>query len=296
MSAIPQSRAKIDRLPNAIVGEQSLIESARMEAFGRAACGVAHDFNNLLTGIMLYCDLLIAGLENNCQLRCHAEEIRGAGLDGVALIQRLLTKARPQLVEALLSGNQVITGSKNFMTRLLGGEIELITALADDLGYVRMDPAQIRRILFNLVLNARDAMPQGGRVTVETRNSTNWLPNSKDLRPHRVPCIEFTVTDTGFGMDAETRSHLFEPFFTTKNSGFGNGLGLVTVNSIVKQHGGVLQVESNEGQGTRVIVRLPRAASSPPQRQPHRRSFIPEAKNVPVLQANENSQLLKTRS
>jgi two-component system cell cycle sensor histidine kinase/response regulator CckA len=293
LSAAPEFQSRIDGLPN--VDESCPTESARMEAFGRLACGVDHDFNNLLTGIMLYCDLLIAGLEDNCPLRCHAEEIRGAGLDGVALIQRLLTQARPQLVEASLSGNQVITGSKNFMTRLLGGEIELITALADDLGYVRMDPAQIRRILFNLVLNARDAMPQGGRVTVETRNSTNWLPNSEDLRPHRAPCIEFTVTDTGFGMDAETRSHLFEPFFTTKNSGYGNGLGLVTVNSIVKQHGGVLQVESNEGQGTRVIVRLPRVASSPPQRQPHRRSLIPDATSLPVLQANEDSQL-KRRS
>jgi two-component system, cell cycle sensor histidine kinase and response regulator CckA len=270
MSAVPQSQAKIDRLPNALLGEQSLIESVRMEAFGRVACGVAHDFNNLLTGIMLYCDLLIAGLENNCQLRCHAEEIRGAGLDGVALIQRLMNVARPQLVEAcLLSANEVITGSKNFMARLLGEQIELVTALADDLGYVRMNPAQFRRILFNLVLNARDAMPHGGRVTLETRNSNNWFPSSEDIGPHRGACIEFTVTDTGLGMDAETQSHLFEPFFTTKSPGHGNGLGLVTVNTIVKQHGGTLQVESRQGQGTRVIVRLPRVASSPPERKPH---------------------------
>src|SRR5881392_638465 len=189
MSAAPQSHAKIDRMPNATWGEQGLTESARMEAFGRLACGVAHDFNNLLTGIMLYCDLLMAGLEDNCPLRCHAEEIRGAGLDGVALIQRLLTKARPQLVEALLSGNEIISGSKNFMARLLGEKIELVTALTDDLGYVKMDSTQVRRILFNLVLNARDAMPQGGRVTLETRNSTNWLPNSQDLSPHRAACI-----------------------------------------------------------------------------------------------------------
>jgi two-component system cell cycle sensor histidine kinase/response regulator CckA len=289
MSAVPQSQPEIDRLPNAILGEQSLIESARMDAFGRLACGVAHDFNNLLTGIMLYCDLLIAGLENNCPLRCHAEEIRAAGLDGVALIQRLLTVARPPLVEArLLSGNEVISGSKNFMTRMLGEQIELVTVLSDDLGCVRMDPAQVRRILFNLVLNARDAMPQGGRVTLETRNSTNWLPNSEDLIAHRSACIEFTVTDTGRGMDAETRSHLFEPFFTTKNSGDGNGLGLVTVNTIVKQHGGVLQVESRLGQGTRVIVRLPRVASSPPQRKPHVSPFIPKGLSAPALRVNES--------
>ena len=267
MSAVPQSRA--NQLPNTVLGEQSPIESARMEAFGRLACGVAHDFNNLLTGIMLYCDLLIAGLENNYPLRCHAEEIRGAGLDGVALIQRLLTKAGPQLVQVrALSENGVITRSKNFMVRLLGEQIELVTALPNDLGYVRMDPTQFRRILFNLVLNARDAMPQGGRVTLETRNSTNWFPSSEDLGPHRAACIEFTVTDTGFGMDAETQSHLLEPFFTTKSPGHGNGLGLVTVNTIVKQHGGTLEVESKQGQGTRVIVRLPRVASSPPERKP----------------------------
>src|SRR6266550_961071 len=112
MSSVPQSHGKVDQLPNAILGEQSLIESARMEAFGRLACGVAHDFNNLLTGIMLYCDLIIAGLENSCPLRHHAEEIRSAGLDGVALIQRLLTQLRPQLVEArYVSANEIITGS-----------------------------------------------------------------------------------------------------------------------------------------------------------------------------------------
>jgi len=263
MSAAPQSHAKIDRMPNATWGDQSLTESARMEAFGRLACGVAHDFNNLLTGIMLYCDLLIAGLENNCPLRSHAEEIRVAGLDGAALIQRLLTGARPQLVEAhVLSENAVIIGSKNFMAQMLGEKIELVTTLADDLGYVSMDPAQVRQILFNLVLNARDAMPQGGRVTLETRNSTNWLPAPGDIRRHRARCIQFTVTDTGHGMDAETQSHLFEPFFTTKSSGRGNGLGLATVNTIVKQHGGVLQVESKQGSGTCVTVCLPRVASN----------------------------------
>ena len=183
-------RRLIDCL-NAIPGEQSLIESERMETFGRLACGVAHDFNNLLNGIMLYCDLLIAGLGNNCSLRCHAEEIRNAGSHGAALVQRLLREARPHLVEArTLSWNEVITGSRNFMARMLGEKIELITALADDLGYAKMDPAQLRQIIFNLVLNAQDAMPQGGRVTLETMNSINWLPDPGDPRPRRAPCIQ----------------------------------------------------------------------------------------------------------
>jgi two-component system cell cycle sensor histidine kinase/response regulator CckA len=266
-------RRLIDCL-NAIPGEQSLIESERMEAFGRLACGVAHDFNNLLNGIMLYCDLLIAGLGNNCSLRCHAEEIRNAGSHGAALVQRLLREARPYLVEArMLSWNETIAGSRNFMARMLGEEIELITVLADDLGYVKMDPAQLRQIIFNLVLNARDAMPQGGRVTIETRNSMNWLPDPGDPRPRRAPCIEFTVTDTGRGMDAETRSHVFELHFTTKRPGHGNGLGLPTVNTIVTQHGGFLQMESKLGSGTRVTICLPRVASKG-QCQSQNESFV----------------------
>jgi signal transduction histidine kinase len=281
--AIPQFDGQAGALPNAIRREQPPVESERMEAFGRLACGVAHDFNNLLTGIMLYCDLLIAGLENDRQLRCHAEEIRSAGLRGAALMQRLLTVARPELVETcVLSWNQVVTESRNFMARMLGDKIELITALADDLGYAKVDPTQLQRILLNLVLNARDAMPQGGRVTLETRNSTDRLPDPIDSRAHHAPCIEFTVTDTGHGMDVEARAHLFEPFFTTKSPGHGNGLGLVTVNTIVKQNGGVLQVESEQGKGTRVTVRLPRVASNPQMLKSQSRSFASQGLSAGV--------------
>jgi two-component system cell cycle sensor histidine kinase/response regulator CckA len=280
--AISQFDAKAGALPNAVRREPPSVESERMEAFGRLACGVAHDFNNLLTGIMLYSDLLIEGLENDRQLRCHAEEIRSAGLRGAALMQRLLTVARPELVEVgVLSWNQVVTESRNFMARTLGDKIELITALADDLGYANTDPTQLQRILLNLVLNARDAMPQGGRVTLETRNSTNRLPSPIDSRYHRAPCIEFVVTDTGHGMDAKTRSHLFEPFFTTKSPGHGSGLGLVTVNTIVKQNGGVLQVETKAGKATRITVRLPRVANGPQKCKRQSKSF--------VLANNENN-------
>jgi len=275
MSAVSQSRGKVDRMLNHTWGEHSLVESAGMEAFERLACGVAHDFNNLLNGIMLYCDLLIAGLDNNCPLRCHVEEIRSAGSHGAALVQRLLREARPHLVEArTLSWNEVIAGSRNFVARMLGEKIELITVLADDLGHVKMDPAQLRQIIFNLVLNAQDAMPQGGRVTLETRNSINWLPDPGDPRPRRAPCIQFTVTDTGRGMDAETRSHLFELYFTTKSPGHGNGLGLATVNTIVTQHGGFLQVESKLGSGTRITICLPRITSNAHQCQSQNESSV----------------------
>ena len=257
--------------------EQQLRESQKMEAIGRLAGGVAHDFNNLLTGIMLYCDLLIAGLGSDCRLRRQAEEIRTAGVHGTALIQQLLAVGRRQVVERqVLSWNDAISGVRNLLARLIGENIEFVTSLADNLGHVRMDRAQAQQVILNLVLNARDAMPEGGRITLATRNCGDCLstphertsgsapcveftvtdPNERT--PGSAPCVEFTVTDTGCGMGAETRSRLFEPFFTTKRPGQGNGLGLVTVQNIVKQEGGTIEVESEPGRGTRVFVRLPR--------------------------------------
>lgn len=239
--------------------EQQLREAQKMEAIGRLVGGVAHDFNNLLTGIMLYCDLLLAGLERNSRLRHHVDEIRLAGEHGGALIQQLLAVARQQVVEPrVLSLNQVVAGMRNLLSRLIGENIELVTEMADDLWSVKMDPAQVQQIILNLVLNARDAMPDGGRVTLHTRNCTDLCRKGEGQDRDSTPCIELTVTDTGCGMDAETQSHLFEPFFTTKQTGRGNGLGLATVHSIVKQDGGTIALESEVGQGTRVIIRLPR--------------------------------------
>jgi signal transduction histidine kinase len=239
--------------------EQQLHESQKMEAIGRLLGGVAHDFNNLITGIMLYCDLLIAGLGSDRRLRHHAQEIRMAGEQSAALIQQLLAVARPRVVEPhLLSVNDVMRGMQDLLARLIGENIELITALASDLGWVKMDPAQVQQIVMNLVLNARDAMPEGGRVTVKTRNCSGFLANSDDGKSVPAACVELTVTDTGCGMTAETRSHLFEPFFTTKRPGQGNGLGLATAFGIVKQDGGMIVVESEPGRGTQVSVRLPR--------------------------------------
>jgi signal transduction histidine kinase len=229
-----------------------------MEAVGRLLGGVAHDFNNLITGIMLYCDLLIAGLGRDRRLRHHAQEIRMAGEQSAALIQQLLAVARPRTVEArVLSVNEVVRGMRELLARLIGEDIELVTSLADDLGWVKMNPAQVQQIVMNLVLNARDAMPDGGRVTVKTRNGADFLSHPIDQKSSLTPCIEIAVTDTGCGMNAETRSHLFERFFTTKLPGQGNGLGLATVFAIVKEYGGTVLVESEPGRGTHVSVHLP---------------------------------------
>ena len=267
--------------------EQQLREAQKMEAIGRLVGGVAHDFNNLLTGIMLYCDLLLAGLDRDGRLRHHVEEIRMAGEHGGALIQQLLAVARQQVVEPrVLSLNHVVSGMRNLLSRLIGENIEFVTELAGDLWSVKMDPAQAQQIVLNLVLNARDAMPDGGRINLQTRNCTE--PNqSGDLQDGGLPpSIELTVTDTGCGMDAETRSHLFEPFFTTKQAGRGNGLGLATVHSIVKQDGGTIEVESEVGQGTRVIIRLP-------QMQAGFEAAAPVTLDTPALKGHETILLVE---
>jgi two-component system, cell cycle sensor histidine kinase and response regulator CckA len=242
--------------------EQQLQESQKMEAVGRLLGGVAHDFNNLITGIMLYCDLLIAGLGSNRRLRHHAQEIRMAGEQSAALIQQLLAIARPRTVhEHALSVNDIVSSMRELLARLIGENIELVTSLADDLGSVMINPSQVQQIVMNLVLNARDVMPDGGRVTVRTRNCAEFLaPPVDDQKSTLTSCIEIMVTDTGYGMNVETRSHVFEPFFTTKQPGLGNGLGLATVFAIVKERGGTVVVESEPGRGTQVSVRLPRVA------------------------------------
>jgi len=238
--------------------EQRLQDSQRMEAIGRLLGGVAHDFNNLLTGIMLYCDLLIAELEKDSRSYHHAREMRIAGEHGAELVRQLLAVARPQAGDSrVFALNVVVSGAEGLLIRLIGENIVLHTSLAHDLGSVRMDPARLQQILLNLVLNARDAMPNGGQFTLSTRNRTACLPGIPNRKPQLMPCVELTVTDNGCGMDAETLSRAFEPFFTTKKSGRGNGLGLATVCSLVKQDGGTMMAESTPGIGTMISVLLP---------------------------------------
>ena len=243
-------------------------DAPKMEAIGRLVGGVAHDFNNLLTGIMLYCDLLLAGLpltglEDEKRLRHYAEEIRGASESGGALIRQLLAVVRRQPTEPQpLSLNVVIRSTGNLLSRLVGKNIELATDLASDLGLVKIDPAHAQQIILNLVLNARDAMPQGGPITIATRNCVTAESNS---RPSLAgSSLELSVTDSGSGMSAETRARLFERYFTTKppglGNGQGNGLGLATVYSIVEHYGGTIEVESDPGKGTRVTIHFPRCA------------------------------------
>ncbi|HTW30642.1 MAG TPA: ATP-binding protein [Candidatus Sulfotelmatobacter sp.] len=258
---------ELDPLPDPRVDPRDDDRSTRLEAVGRLVGGVAHDFNNLLTGVLLYCDLLMASLESGHPARRYAEEIRKAGLQTTDLVRQLLQVAKPVHSEAcLLSLNEVAEGMRGLLTHLIGENIELQFSLDADLGFVRMAPTQARQILLNLVLNARDAMPRGGRITIETRNckldllhseAETWPDAEKQASPQAsLPCVLFAVADNGCGMDAPTRDRIFEPFFTTK-AGKGTGLGLSTVRQIVTTHGGLIHVDSHVGEGTRIRVLLP---------------------------------------
>jgi len=256
--------------------EEHLREAEKMEVIGRLAGGIAHDFNNLLTGILLYCDLLSAGFGDagfgnaglaRGELSQHVEEVRMASEQGAALTQQLLAIARKQAAELRPTPiNEIVASTKNLLRRLIGEQIELIvvrdSALDCDAGLVLADPAQLRQILLNLVLNARDAMPQGGKIGLITRAAEfpSQLPaevsnNDKPGATRRA--VSLLVKDTGCGMNAETRARLFEPFFTTKKPGEGTGLGLATVQRIVGELGGVIEVESEAGRGTSIEVFLP---------------------------------------
>ena len=267
--------------------EQQLRDAQKMEAVGRLVGGVSHDFNNLLTGIMLYCDLLLAGLDRSSRLGHHAEEIRLAAEQGAALIQQLLAIARQQVIEPrLLCLNEIVTRTQNLLTRLIGEGIAFQVQLEAGLGEVRMDPAQVQQILFNLVLNARDAMPRGGRIVVETANCEFAPPQLALPAGARLPGVRLTVSDDGSGMDSDTLSHLFEPFFTTKKPGRGNGLGLATVHDIVQNNGGSIEVETELGRGTTVRVFLPRVLEPATEVPPARFSEGPIGETILLLEDN----------
>lgn len=250
--------------------EQQVSEAQQMEAIGRLVSGVAHDFNNLLTGIVLCSDLLLAGLAKNSRLCRYAKEIRNASAQGAGMIQQLMALAKPRAAQpGLLSLNDAIAGMQTLLARLIGENIRLVTELASDLKMVRIGSAQVQQIILNLVLNARDAMPDGGQITLRTRNCQTTAGPATRVISFPNECIELEVRDTGCGMDEHTRARVFEPFFTTKPLGKGTGLGLVTVYRFVRQAGGTIELESEPGTGTRVLIRFPEANEAGQGREIH---------------------------
>ena len=239
--------------------ESQLQQAAKIEAVGRLAGGVAHDFNNLLTVINGYSELLLDELASDPTLSGYVKEIHGAGERAAALTRQLLAFSRRQvLAPQVLDLNVVISNLENMLRRLIGEDIVLLTLLEPSLGCVKADPGQIEQVIMNLAVNARDAMPFGGKLTIETRNADldeTYAHNHPTVKA--CPHVMLAVSDTGSGMTPETQEHIFEPFFTTKEKGKGTGLGLATVYGIVKQSEGSIWVYSEVGQGTVFKVYLP---------------------------------------
>lgn len=273
--------------------EERLYHSQKMEAIGRLTGGVAHDFNNLLNVIIGYSELLIDRLGPMDSRREEAEEIRRAGQRAASLTRQLLAFSRKQVLQPeVLDLNRVVTDTTSILARLLGEDIQLATHLDPSLCFVNVDRGQIEQVIVNLAVNARDAMPQGGRLVIETtavQIGEGYLEHRPSMTPGRY--AQLAVTDTGIGMDAETQRQIFEPFFTTKEKGKGTGLGLATVYGIVKQSGGFIWVYSELGQGSTFKVYFPAVSETPEPSQNDSRQPGSGGSSGTILLVEDDSSL-----
>ena len=276
--------------------EEQFRQAQKMEAVGRLAAGVAHDFNNLLTAILGTTDLMIEDLPADDPDREGLLDIRGAAERAAVLTRQLLTFSRQQVVSPrMLRLNELITDLVKLLRRLLGEDVTIASALAPDCGAVKADPGQLEQVLVNLAVNARDAMPNGGRLTIETRN----VDLDADYPTERVMIpagryVMLAVTDNGTGMDAQTNARIFEPFFTTKPVGKGTGLGLATVYGVVQQSGGYIWLYSELGHGTSFKIYLPRVDADGPQpaEEEQRASALDGSETVLVAEDEEAVRLI----
>ena len=268
--------------------EEQLRQAQKLEVIGRLAGGVAHDFNNLLTIINGYGELLTDALPAGDPNRALVEELRTAGRKAAALTGQLLAFSRKQPVASrVLDLREVVAETDRMLRRVIGEDVELVAEADDDLGAVRADPGSVEQVLMNLALNARDAMPRGGRLTIGLRNV--------DRDGGRF--VRLAVSDTGHGIPAEVRPHLFEPFFTTKDPGRGTGLGLAVVHGVVTQAGGSVEVASEPGAGSTFAVYFPRASEAAvPGRSGLRRLPMPRGTETVLLVEDEDAVRALVRS
>ncbi len=244
--------------------DEQLRQSQKMEAVGRLSGGIAHDFNNLMGVILGYSEAVQSRLKPGDPTLTDMEEIKQAGQSAVTLTRQLLAFSRQQVLQPrVLDLNDVVSDIGKMVRRLIGGDIELTTSMEPDLAKVKADKGQIEQVIMNLAVNSRDAMPEGGKFRIETKNVEVEDVLADSLPDLLVgPYVQLIVSDTGTGMSAETQQHIFEPFFTTKAVGKGTGLGLATVYGIVKQSGGAISVTSSPGKGTSFAIYLPRVEAS----------------------------------
>ncbi|MBI4376515.1 MAG: response regulator [Elusimicrobia bacterium] len=239
--------------------EEQFRQAQKMEAIGRLAGGVAHDFNNLLTAILGNCSFLVDGIKRGNPDTKDVEDIRAAGERAAALTRQLLAFSRKQVLEVrVLDLNAVVASMDRLLRRLIGEDIELTMAAGNDLGRIKADQGQIEQVIMNLAVNARDAMPDGGKLKIETANTTlDETSSGGQFEVKPGPYVTLLIADTGCGMDDKVLSHLFEPFFTTKEMGKGTGLGLSTVYGIVKQSSAYIWINSAPGRGTTFKICFP---------------------------------------
>jgi len=271
--------------------EEEQRHARRLEAVGRFAGGVAHDFNNLLTVIRSYAEILRRKVARDGGSTHELDEITHASGRAAALTQQLLAFGRKQVLEpAVLDLNEVVERARRMLARILGEDVELVVVLASGLASIWADVTQIEQIIMNLVANARDAMPEGGVLRIETRQLD--VASDRDDPPMRVALI---VEDTGCGMDEDTRARVFEPFFTTKGPSAGTGLGLSTVYGIVRQSGGTIAVDSKVGGGTRFEIRFPETTATPTELvAPPSPAPIPSARRATVLITEDDDAVRRT--
>ncbi|MBC7171343.1 MAG: response regulator, partial [Polyangiaceae bacterium] len=273
--------------------EADLRQSQKLEAIGRLAGGVAHDFNNLLTVVLSFADLLKAELPAGSRALEWLDQIRGAGERAASLTRQLLAFGRSQvLTPSVLDLNEVVRSLEKMLRRVVGEHIEFELALGQSVGNIRADITQLEQVIVNLVANARDAMPEGGKLTIETADATLDEPLGASAKPY----VRLSVRDTGVGMDRETRERIFEPFFTTKGVGHGAGLGLATVLGIVTKSEGRMAVRSEPGHGSTFDVYLPREpspASPVSLAEPTHNGDYPPERQATVLLVEHDPSVLK---
>ena len=275
--------------------ETQLRQAQKMEAVGLLAGGIAHDFNNMLTVIIGHTDMIISCFGHEDPLQSDLAEIKSAGQRAAALTQQLLAFSRRQFLQPrVLDLNAVIADIIKMLRRLVSEHIELVTTLDPKLAWVKADRGQLEQIIMNLVVNARDVLPQGGRISITTGNvdlDENYVRDHAGAKPG--PHVMLAVGDTGPGMDAETQTHIFEPFFTTKEMGKGTGLGLATVYGIVKQSGGYIEVDSAPGKGATFRIYLPQTKEAIEPAAPDQAFDRPLTGTETILLVEDEDQVRK---